>query len=212
MRSLLVGRANLTITLLQRANDGDRDEAARLLQLALDDAQRLRLPEAQQIEQLIEQTGVGSMAPESAEETLLDAEIRECEDGNGGVQGYSADQSWDACTGLGSPDGTKLLDLLSPPPSTDLPADHDPSGPQEPSSAPMRSISEGAEQPAVTPSSPLQIDKAEYLVWYGTNRRPNDARDAGKGYSAARDSVVHYGSWRVFIPHSHKIGSIGSPW
>jgi esterase/lipase superfamily enzyme len=76
----------------------------------------------------------------------------------------------------------------------------------------MRSISEGAEQPAVTPSSPIQLDKAEYLVWYGTNRRPNDARDAGKGYSAARDSVVRYGSCRVFIPHSHKIGSIGSPW
>jgi hypothetical protein len=56
------------------------------------------------------------------------------------------------------------------------------------------------------------VDKAEYVVWYGTNRRPNDPPDAGKGYSAARDNVVHYGSCRVFIPQSHNIGSIGSPW
>jgi esterase/lipase superfamily enzyme len=59
---------------------------------------------------------------------------------------------------------------------------------------------------------PLQTDKAEYVVWYGTNRRPNDPGAAGEGYSAARDNVVHYGSCRVFIPASHKIGSIGSPW
>jgi esterase/lipase superfamily enzyme len=58
----------------------------------------------------------------------------------------------------------------------------------------------------------LEADKAEYVVWYGTNRRPNDPGDVGKGYSAARDNVVHYGSCRVFIPQSHKIGSIGSPW
>jgi esterase/lipase superfamily enzyme len=58
----------------------------------------------------------------------------------------------------------------------------------------------------------LQADKAEYVVWYGTNRWPVDPNDAGKGYSAMRDNVVHYGSCRVFIPASHKIGSIGSPW
>jgi esterase/lipase superfamily enzyme len=57
-------------------------------------------------------------------------------------------------------------------------------------------------------------DKAEYLVWYGTNRRPIDQLDHNKGYSSERDEVgvVHYGSCRVFIPRSHKIGSIGEPW
>jgi esterase/lipase superfamily enzyme len=50
------------------------------------------------------------------------------------------------------------------------------------------------------------------VVWYGTNRRANDPGNPGNGYSAARDNVVHYGSCRVFIPQSHKIGSIGSPW
>jgi esterase/lipase superfamily enzyme/Lon protease-like protein len=52
----------------------------------------------------------------------------------------------------------------------------------------------------------------EYIVWYGTNRRPVDPADASKGYSAERDTVVHHGSCRVFVPSSHKIGSIGSPW
>jgi hypothetical protein len=66
--------------------------------------------------------------------------------------------------------------------------------------------------PRATPQPSPAVDKAEYVVWYGTNRRPNDPRDAGKGYSAGRDNVVHYGSCRVFIPQSHKIGSIGSPW
>jgi esterase/lipase superfamily enzyme len=53
---------------------------------------------------------------------------------------------------------------------------------------------------------------AEYLVWYGTNRRPNNPNDPQAGYSAARDDVVHHGRCRVFIPRTHKIGSIGSPW
>jgi esterase/lipase superfamily enzyme len=57
-----------------------------------------------------------------------------------------------------------------------------------------------------------QAVQAEYLVWYGTNRRPNDPSDPRKGYSATRDRVVHHGSCQVFIPKSHKIGSIGSPW
>jgi esterase/lipase superfamily enzyme len=64
----------------------------------------------------------------------------------------------------------------------------------------------------VAPHPQAQADKAEYVVWYGTNRRPNNPGDADKGYSAKRDDVLHYGSCRVFIPKSHKIGSMGSPW
>jgi esterase/lipase superfamily enzyme len=66
--------------------------------------------------------------------------------------------------------------------------------------------------PTTAPSSTTEADKADYLVWYGTNRRPNQPGDPSTGYSAARDTVVHHGSCRVFIPKSHKIGSIGSPW
>jgi esterase/lipase superfamily enzyme len=50
------------------------------------------------------------------------------------------------------------------------------------------------------------------MVWYGTNRRRYDASDLTKGYSAKRDSKVHYGSCRVYIPEAHKIGSLGSRW
>ena len=73
-----------------------------------------------------------------------------------------------------------------------------------------------AMEPGAAFSSPrgskALTDAAEYEVWYGTNRRPVDPMDAGKGYSAQRDAAVHHGSCRVFIPESHKIGSTGSPW
>jgi tetratricopeptide (TPR) repeat protein len=59
VRELLVGRANLAVGLLQRGADGDRDEARRLLVLALDDAQRLRVPETELIEQIIARAGFG---------------------------------------------------------------------------------------------------------------------------------------------------------
>jgi len=59
VRSLLVGRANLAIALLTRGRPEDSDEGGRLLQLALEAARRLILPEAQQIEQLVEQAGLG---------------------------------------------------------------------------------------------------------------------------------------------------------
>jgi hypothetical protein len=58
VRALLVGRTNLAITLLTRGGDSDRDEARRLLRLALDEARRLQLPETQQIEQLLERAGL----------------------------------------------------------------------------------------------------------------------------------------------------------
>jgi esterase/lipase superfamily enzyme len=52
----------------------------------------------------------------------------------------------------------------------------------------------------------------EYTVWYGTNRKPLDPKDLGRGYSPERDSSVHLGTCKVFVPDSHKIGSTGSSW
>ena len=49
VRSLLVTRANLALALAQRGHPSDQPEIARLLTLALADAERLGLPEAQQI-------------------------------------------------------------------------------------------------------------------------------------------------------------------
>ena len=73
----------------------------------LDDARGLNLPEAGQIEQIIEQVGFGSVPTDGAEETGLSAEI---EGGDSGVQDNSAGPGWDALTGLGTPEGSKLLD------------------------------------------------------------------------------------------------------
>ena len=55
VRELLVGRANLAITLVQRGRPEDRPEILTLLQQALADAERLRLPEAETIRGLIAQ-------------------------------------------------------------------------------------------------------------------------------------------------------------
>ena len=48
----------------------------------------------------------------------------------------------------------------------------------------------------------------EYRVWYGTNRR---AADAGtQVFENRRGDTISYGYCDVYIPKSHKIGSIGS--
>lgn len=52
---------------------------------------------------------------------------------------------------------------------------------------------------------------AEYRVWYGTNRQPLVSRGELSGYSSDRDTQLHFGQCRVFVPKSHKIGSTGSP-
>ncbi len=65
---------------------------------------------------------------------------------------------------------------------------------------------------SISRPEPEDQDQAEYTVWYGTSRRPNDPTNSNKGYSAQRDSKIHYGTCAVYIPKSHKIGSIGSSW
>jgi hypothetical protein len=57
VRGLLVGRANLAVNLIQRNAPGDRDEAARLLVLAKDAAERMRIPEAEQIRRIQQHFG-----------------------------------------------------------------------------------------------------------------------------------------------------------
>ncbi|MDS4060138.1 MAG: tetratricopeptide repeat protein, partial [Candidatus Contendobacter sp.] len=52
-REVLIFRANIGILYLKRGATGDREKALELLNLALQDSQRLRLPEAQQIAEII---------------------------------------------------------------------------------------------------------------------------------------------------------------
>ncbi len=56
-RSLLVGRTNVALALLQRGQPGDREEARKLLGLALEAAREMRIPEAGQIEEIMRQAG-----------------------------------------------------------------------------------------------------------------------------------------------------------
>ena len=58
VRELLVARAMLAQYLLMRDAPGDRDKAGGLLCLALADARRLRIPEAGQIEEILQLTGL----------------------------------------------------------------------------------------------------------------------------------------------------------
>jgi len=51
-----------------------------------------------------------------------------------------------------------------------------------------------------------------YPVWFGTNRKPRDPKDPGKGFSGARDDRVHFGRCLVAIPRSHRFGTLGSSW
>ena len=53
-RDILVTRANIALVLLKRDASGDRDEALRLLRLALEDARAMRIQEAGQIEAILQ--------------------------------------------------------------------------------------------------------------------------------------------------------------
>jgi esterase/lipase superfamily enzyme len=60
------------------------------------------------------------------------------------------------------------------------------------------------------PSDANSDENRTYKVWYGTNRAPIDRSNAMKGFSWNLDSKINYGYCRVFIPKSHRIGSVGS--
>ncbi len=48
-------------------------------------------------------------------------------------------------------------------------------------------------------------------MWFGTNRRPLDPSDPGKGFGTEFDERIHFGKRIVRIPSSHRTGELGSP-
>lgn len=50
-----------------------------------------------------------------------------------------------------------------------------------------------------------------YPLWFGTNRKPKNPRDISQGFSGEDDRQLYYGTCKVIVPKSHKIGSTGSP-
>lgn len=51
---------------------------------------------------------------------------------------------------------------------------------------------------------------ATYDVWFATSRKPIDPSDPSRGFGTERDNCIHRGTCRVFVPRSHKVGSLGS--
>jgi len=58
---------------------------------------------------------------------------------------------------------------------------------------------------------PAEFSGTCYPVWFGTNRRPLDPADPGKGFGSEVDERIHFGKRIVRIPSSHKVGELGSP-
>ncbi len=58
---------------------------------------------------------------------------------------------------------------------------------------------------------PPEFSGTCYPVWFGTNRKPLDATDPGKGFGAETDDRIHFGKRIVRIPSSHRAGELGSP-
>lgn len=60
-------------------------------------------------------------------------------------------------------------------------------------------------------SCPPEFSGTCYPVWFGTNRKPLDAADPGKGFGAEVDDRIHFGKRIVRIPSSHRPGELESP-
>ncbi len=58
---------------------------------------------------------------------------------------------------------------------------------------------------------PPEFSGTCYPVWFGTNRKPLDATDPGKGFGSEIDDRIHFGKRIVRIPSSHRTGELGSP-
>lgn len=77
-----------------------------------------------------------------------------------------------------------------------------------PESEPIIDESPSLDQAA--PSVSDETGKANFTVWYGTNRLPLDLTEIQKGFGSDLSKKIHYGRCIVFIPKSHEPGSVGS--
>jgi len=88
--------------------------------------------------------------------------------------------------------------------------------PAQPPGAPSLPAATAADAPRTRSirsdaTCPPEFSGTCYPVWFGTNRKPLDAADPGKGFGAEIDDHVHYGKRIVRIPSSHRTGELGSP-
>ncbi len=60
--------------------------------------------------------------------------------------------------------------------------------------------------------SPAEVEETPwYPLWFGTDRKPRDPADLSRGFGHERGELL-YGTCRVAVPKSHKIGETGSSW
>jgi len=74
-------------------------------------------------------------------------------------------------------------------------------------SAPAPTAAEPAPAPAADEAGEI------VTVWFGTNRQLRNEREPGRGFSSRLEDdpdTVRYGTCSVFVPESHKFGSLGS--
>lgn len=87
----------------------------------------------------------------------------------------------------------------------------DPGAGRPPTAAIPRPSSDPSPPRTETGPETSPVETRSYTVWFGTNRQPF-VRRATLEYSCERASFVSYGTCKVAVPKSHKIGSLGSPW
>lgn len=58
---------------------------------------------------------------------------------------------------------------------------------------------------------PAETNADCYPVWFATNRKPNDDRDLGKGFTDITDDSVHYGRVAVSVPRVQPNPSMSAP-
>lgn len=111
--------------------------------------------------------------------------------------------------------------ILSGPPETAAPAGAAPprraavlpAASATAASAPSRGgrLPGAPEVAGAAPSVPAEQAHVQ-TVWFGTNRRPLDPAAPTRAFGDERDHRLHVGTCEVYVPKSHRFGSLGSSW
>lgn len=88
--------------------------------------------------------------------------------------------------------------------------------PPQTAHSPSAPVAQAAEAPRMRTlrsdaACPPEFSGSCYPIWFGTNRKPLDPEDPGKGFGTEFDDRMHFGKRIVRIPSSHRPGELGSP-
>ncbi|MFN0068814.1 MAG: alpha/beta hydrolase [Limisphaerales bacterium] len=106
-----------------------------------------------------------------------------------------------------APTSTPRRQAAVPPPSPTLPASSPKRGGRLPG-APAKNSATGDTRSFQKAAEQARVQ----TVWFGTNRRPLDPATPARAFGDERDQGLHVGTCEVYVPKSHKFGSLGSSW